>query len=613
MRMTRLTRRRWLALAAGLTTGVTFGCGRQAGPPPAPAGTGAGPTQAAPTAAAPASTSAPPGAASATSAPAPAVTAKPAAQAAPAGGKRAEVITATQLSLPASLFWGVPNGWSNLSKIDALTGDWLVMPDADGTLIPRLAREVPTLANGGARIEGEGAGRRLRVTYSLRDGLVWQDGTPLTSADVAFAFELQRTPEFPLIDRSLVSKVDEVRTPDPLTAEFIFKPGAFDPDFARVGEPYPKHLWSGIAPAQLLKSEHATKPVHAGPYKLKEARPNEHVIFEANPRYWAGPPKTPTIVMKVAADSNAMFAQAKAGQQEITMFGYTGADLLPELERFAADGRYEVIVRPSTSTLIVGLNLDRPILSDVRVRRALLMALDRKGMNDAILHGRVGVLNSWMTAASPAYFADLPAAAGGPDGARALLREAGWTPGPDGVLQKDGRRYEITFWGRTEDRQRELYMQAIARDWKAIGVEAAITLRPTDLVFGKKGAGIISRRDFDAVVWQVSTMDAAGGYTMLHSSQIPSEANQMTGENYFGWRNARADELLARARSDPDEQARLAAYREHQALFMEDLPALPLFSHDLIHLVRSDVRNYRPTSSVRVADTWNAAEWEAGQ
>jgi peptide/nickel transport system substrate-binding protein len=156
-------------------------------------------------------------------------------------------------------------------------------------------------------------------------------------------------------------------------------------------------------------------------------------------------------------------------------------------------------------------------------------------------------------------------------------------------------------------------MQAIARDWKAIGVDAAITLQPTDLVFGKKGAGVISRRDFDAIVWQVSTIDAAGGYTMLHSSQIPSQANGMTGENYFGWSNPKADELIAKARGTPSDDERLAAYREHQRLFMEDLPALPLFSHDLIHLVRSDVRGYRPTNSVRVADTWNAAEWEAGQ
>ncbi|MGE3271015.1 MAG: hypothetical protein AB7P40_19845, partial [Chloroflexota bacterium] len=72
-----------------------------------------------------------------------------------------------------------------------------------------------------------------------------------------------------------------------------------------------------------------------------------------------------------------------------------------------------------------------------------------------------------------------------------------------------------------------------------------------------------------------------------------------------------ADELLARARNSPVEEERLAAYREHQRLFMEDLPALPLFSHDLIHLVRAEVQNYRPTNSVRVADTWNAGEWQA--
>ena len=241
----------------------------------------------------------------------------------------------------ASLFWGVPNGWSNLSKIDALTGDWLVMPDADGTLVPRLAREVPTLANGGARFDGEGAARRLRVTYRLRDGpglAGWH------AADLRRRRVRLRAPADAGIpaDRPFAGRARSTGswTPNPLTAEFVFKPGAFDPDFARVGEPYPKHLWSGIAPAQLLKSEHATKPVHAGPYRLKESRPNEYVMFEANPRYWAGPPRTPTIVMKVAADSNAMLAQAKAGQQEITMFGYTGADLLPELERYAADGRH---------------------------------------------------------------------------------------------------------------------------------------------------------------------------------------------------------------------------------------------------------------------------------
>ena len=405
----RVSRRRWLSLTAALAGGLAIGCRAPAAPvaerPPVE----------------PAPTSGPVGAAQATAT----VGAAPAA----ASDRRSDVLTATLLALPTNLFWGVPNGWSNLSKTDALVGDWLVMPDDEGRLVPRLARVVPTLQNGGARFEGEGAGRRLRVTYRLRDGLVWQDGAPLTSDDVRFAYELQANPELPLIDRSLVSKVEEVQTPDRLTAELVFKPGAFDPDYARAGDVAPRHLWGGIAPAQLLKSELAANPVHAGPYRLEEFRPNEHAIYEANPTYWAGPPRTKTIVLKVAADSNAMFAQARAGQQEITMFGYTGADLLPEIERFAADGRHRVVARPSTSTLIVGLNLDRPHLADVRVRRALLLAMDREGMNRAILHGRVGVLNSWMTPAGPAFVPDLPVPTGGPEAARRLLAEAAGRPG----------------------------------------------------------------------------------------------------------------------------------------------------------------------------------------
>ena len=184
---TRLSRRRWLALAASLAGAVAVGCGRV---PPADRPTESGKQ---PAATPPSLTPAGPTTA------------------------RASTITATVLALPPTLFHGL-GGWSNLSKTEALTGDWLVMPDDEGRLVPRLAREVPTIANGGASWEGEATARRLRVTYRLRDGLVWQDGAPLTSDDVRFAYELQANPEFPLIDRSLVSKVEEVCTPDRQTA-----------------------------------------------------------------------------------------------------------------------------------------------------------------------------------------------------------------------------------------------------------------------------------------------------------------------------------------------------------------------------------------------------------
>ena len=327
MRMTRLSRRRWLALAAGLAAGLAFGCGQQAGagqrlPLPARARAlrprqrrrrrhqrAAGRRERSPRVRR--HRRRPPS-------PPPA----PAAQAAPAGGKRAEVITATQLSLPASLFWGVPNGWSNLSKIDALTGDWLVMPDADGALVPRLAREVPTLANGGARFEGEGAARRLRVTYTpaRRAGLAGRHAADLGGRRVRLrASAHARVPA----DRPLAGQQGR-RGPDaePADRRVRVQAGRVRSGLraGRRAVPEAPLERDRAGPAPQERARHEAGPRR--PVPLKESRPNEHIIFEANPRYWAGPPKTPTIVMKVAADSNAMFAQAQgrpAGDHDVRL------------------------------------------------------------------------------------------------------------------------------------------------------------------------------------------------------------------------------------------------------------------------------------------------------
>jgi peptide/nickel transport system substrate-binding protein len=262
----------------------------------------------------------------------------------------------------------------------------------------------------------------------------------------------------------------------------------------------------------------------------------------------------------------------------------------------------------------VALNLDRPHLRDVRVRHALLHALNRPGMMKAILHDRVKPLNSWMTPSTP-YFVDAPSVY--PyhvEKAKQLFAEAGWRPGAGGTLARDGQPFKLQFWGRTEDKQRELFMQAIQRDWKAVGVDSEIILQPSPNVFGKQGSGVISRRDFDAVIWQVSPFDANGGHIFWHGSQVPTPERQFReGENYFGWRNARADAALDKALGTLNEAERKAAYAEHQKLWLEDLPALPLFSHLLIHVTKSGIRNYKPTNSVRYPNTWNAHEWELAE
>lgn len=298
----------------------------------------------------------------------------PGASGAPAG-KRAETITVGLLGAPSSTLWGTGSG-NGLSLSNALTDDFLVLPNDKGQLVPRIAQQVPSVENGGAKLDGN----RLTVTYKPRSGVTWQDGAPVTSQDVAYAFELQSHPDFPTIDRSLLTKVEEVRTPDDLTAVFVFKPGGVDPNFAWVGNVAPRHLFSTIPVKDLSKSQFAEKPVHAGPYRLKEFVPNVQAVYEAFPGYYGGPPRTKTIVLKGIADSNAMFAQMRTGQLDITAFGYSGMEILPDIERAAQSGGLKVNVTPSTSTLIIGLNLDKPFFKDVRVRQSLLYAMNRAGM-----------------------------------------------------------------------------------------------------------------------------------------------------------------------------------------------------------------------------------------
>lgn len=533
----------------------------------------------------------------------------PGAEPASTTAKRAETITVGLLGAPSSTLWGTGSG-NGLSLSNALTDDFLVIPNDKGQLVPRIAQQVPSVENGGAKVDGN----RLTVTYKLRGGVKWQDGAPVTSQDVAYAFELQSHPDFPTIDRSLLAKVEEVRTPDDLTAVFVFKGGGVDPNFAWVGNVAPRHLFSTVLVKDLPKSQFAEKPVHAGPYRLKEFVPNVQAVYEAFPGYYGGAPRTKTIVLKGISDSNAMFAQMRTGQLDITAFGYSGMEILPDIEGAAQAGGLKVNVTPSTSTLILGLNLDKPFFKDVRVRQALLYAMNRAGMMKAIVHDKVKPLNSWLTPSIP-YYVDAPGAYPyNVEKAKQLLAQAGWRPGAGGVLAKDGQPFKLQFWGRTEDKQRELFMQAVQRDWKAVGVDSDVILQPSPQVFGKQGSGVISRRDFDAIMWQVSPYDANGGTIFWHGSQVPTQERQFReGENYFGWRNAKADAALDRAMGTLNESERKAAYQEHQEIWMEELPALPLFSHLLIHATKVGIRNYKPTNSVRYPTTWNAHEWELAE
>jgi peptide/nickel transport system substrate-binding protein len=474
----------------------------------------------------------------------------------------------------------------------------------------RLAEAVPTLDNGGLRWLGQDASRHLVMRVRLREGLRWPDGEPITADDLLFAHGLLSHPDFPVFDRGLLDKLAAVKKLGPLEAEYRFKPGPPDLRYADAARIAPRHRLAAIPPAQWLEHPDAQDSPHAGPFRRVGGEANVHAEYAAQAGYALGAPGLKRLVLRDYADHFALLQAARQGRVGIASFGYHGAELLPELKALAAKGRHQLHQIPALSGELLVPNLDHPFLREAPVRRALLLAVDRAGAIKSLLNSAAGLPHSWLPPGDPLADAGLPLLPHDPQQARRLLAEAGFKEQADGVLARDSRRFEVEVWFAAGNKTRERLMQAVARDWKAIGVLARLKIAPNSQVYARDQRSVMVRRAFDFLVWQV-TLASDQPYSLMiwHSSAIPDEANRHTGQNYAGWRSSASDRLIEKALGSLDPQARRRALFEHQRLFTQEWPALPLYSHSLIHLSDRRLQGIKPGPLVIHPITWNAAQW----
>jgi peptide/nickel transport system substrate-binding protein len=148
--------------------------------------------------------------------------------------------------------------------------------------------------------------------------------------------------------------------------------------------------------------------------------------------------------------------------------------------------RFTYLFRPSLGYEHINLNLANPIPADVRVRRALLLAIDRNAINTKLFEGLQPVAVTWVNPLEPTYTADLPTYDYDPGRARTLLADAGWHPGADGVCRNGaGERLSVAFATTAGNRQRELVQQVLQSAWRAVGIEVTIKNEPARTSFGE--------------------------------------------------------------------------------------------------------------------------------
>jgi peptide/nickel transport system substrate-binding protein len=467
--------------------------------------------------------------------------------------------------------------------------DPLIACDAAGRAVPALAAAVPTRANGGISADG------LTITYRLRRGVRWHDGTPFTSADVLASFRAVMDPRSVVQSRHGYDDVARVETPDAYTVRFRLK-RRFAPFvgtvFAESDAPYylaPAHLLRG---GPLTRSSLNSAPVGTGPFAFVRWARGDRLELAANEHYWNGKPAIARITIRFLADENTQLVGLRGGDLDGVLVMSANA---------AALARTIPHVRVATSALnaywgVMMNNQPGHATADVRVRRAIAAAIDARAFRANVTHGfyapTIADLPPVLWAADRA----LKPPAHDPALARRLLAEAGYGPSHPLAL-------ELAILQSSQTHRVEAV--AVQAELRAVGAD--VRIHPyLGNVFDAPIAegGIIPRGRYDLAFY--------GWYAGMDpddSGQFTCDQRPPNGYDHSFYCSAEMDAAQRAALASYDQRVRKRAYARIEALLLRDVPIDFLASPVAISALRDDVTGFSPTLVTQAA---NAQRWRLG-
>ena len=486
-----------------------------------------------------------------------------------------------------------------------------VQRDNKWKLFPQGVRTLPNLKDGTWKVSGQ----TMTLVWTLRPR-DWHDGTPVTCGDFSFAHRVASDPDVRVRDRNLTNRIGRVDCPkgEGGTQVIVYWKERYAHAHTMVTGhgALPRHILDPIYrqnPASLDQARFGKDPsstVGDGAYKFVEWRRGRSLTVEATPRHQIfGTPRIRRIIWRFIADRRALAAAMRSGS--IDAISTIGIDF-EQAEQLARNGagRTRVFFEPGATWEHIDFNLDNPLLRDVRVRRAIAHAINREEIS-RLFSGRQPISHSYLPPRHPAYTDAVTKYPYAPDRSRALLKEAGWSPGPDGILRTAaGKRFSIEIGTTAGNRTRERIEQIIQRNLRDVGIELTVRNFPPKVYLGE----IMSRRRFTALAMYAWILSPTADCDQLYTSDgIPSEANGWTGQNYPGYRNAEMDRACKAAASEVDEVRRTALLAKSAGLFSGDLPALPLYTWASVAAAKPALANFTALRLNGTYETWNAHRW----
>jgi len=514
-----------------------------------------------------------------------------------------------------------------------------------------LFEDLPTLENGLATLDDGGtpddtSDDQLTMNYTIKEGIFWCDGEEVDAEDFVFMYEVGNDPESQAATRSDLDKIESYEATGQYSFTVVLKPGVLDPLYSIAYDPidnrgpFPKHLWDDMTPAEIAEAEEVTRmPCGWGPYMVTEWVAGDFIRMERNPYYYQeGKPCADTLIYRIVADTNQLLAQLASGDVDAVTSDALSATQTPLYEQFEAQGLMNIYELPSPTWEHIDMNrflpttidstsrVDKPhpILQELAVRKAIAYCTDRQGMVDNIYAGKSSVMHSWIPQAQWAYAGDenITIYPYDPDAGMALLDEAGWVDSDgDGVREKDGQRLSLSIRTTAGNVMRERLTQLFEANQADCGIEIIIDLLPGSFWFGDETGLVVGDFELGEYAW-VGEIDP-GGDTLYRCQEISVPVDttycfddencyeltgNWSGQNYPGWCNPEASELVEYATSGTLIQAeRFEAYKRQQALYTDELPALPLFNRlEIFGSVPEFEIHPNPTEPYF---TWEAGDW----
>ncbi len=481
-----------------------------------------------------------------------------------------------------------------------------------------LCSELPTLANGLAKLEDIGGKKGMAVTIKLRTDLKWSDGKALTTDDLVFTWNVGKDPASGFTNGHPWSDITSIEVINSSTA--VLHLSAVTYQYNTWDSLLPAHIEgpvyekAGNKAADYLKQTvfnraPTTPGLGNGPYMISDYKSGVQVVLTPNP-FWPGAkPGFKRIVIKLIENTAALQANLLSGDIDMVAGEGVGLTIDQVIKlRDAYPDKFTYVFKPSLTYEHIDLKVENPILADVRVRRAMLYALDRKTLVDKLFGGMQPVAQSWVNPLDPNYTKNVTNFDFDRAKAKALLTEAGWTPGKDGICtNKDNARLSVEFGTTAGNRLRELVQQVLQDQLKAACIDVTLKNEPPRTFFGET----IKKRLFNGLaMYAWSSGVGSSPRRTLHSAQIPTEANNYTGSNAIAFNDPRMDTLIDQAESELDPAKQLAVWAEMQKIYVDKLHVLPLFYRADPHVVPKWLLGYTPTGHGDMSILW-AENWKS--